>query len=211
MPTVTRIVQQKDQNRVNIYLDGKFAFGITLESLMHNSLSVGKELTSDQVALLKNQGDKDKVFGRVLRFITSRPHSEKEVNLWFKKKKVDDPDVIKSVFDRLKKLELVDDEKFARWWIEQRTVFRPKPKRVLKQELRMKGISDDIFDNAFEDTETTDDLEIAKKIVAKRWERLKALPKKEAKFKLMQFLAGRGFSYDTSCQAIDELEAKEYN
>lgn len=209
MPIVTRIVQQKDQNRVSVYLDGKFAFGITLESLMANGLKVSQELSSEQIDSLKNQSNKDKVFARVLQFVTSRPHSEKEVNLWFKKKKVDDPDVIKSVFDRLKKLELVDDEKFAKWWIEQRTVFRPKPKRVLKQELRMKGISDDTFENAFENTETVDDLAIAKKLAEKRWQRLKALPKKERKLKLLQFLAGRGFSYDVAKDAIDELEAKE--
>lgn len=208
MATITRIVQQKDQKRVNIYLDGKFAFGLTLESLMSNSLKVGQELSSEEVGILKNQSDKDKVFARVLRFVTSRPHSEKEVNLWFKKKKVDDQDVIKSVFDRLKKLELVDDEKFAKWWIEQRNTFRPKPRRVLKQELRMKGISDDIFENAYAEVETIGDLVIAKKLAEKRWQRLKSLPQKEAKQKLMQFLAMRGFSWDIVRGVIDQILQK---
>lgn len=212
MPQITRIVQQKDQNRVNVYLDGKFAFGITLESLLQNSLSVGKELTKEQIDSLKEQSSQDKIFARALRFVTSRPHSEKEIRLWFRRKKLDkDTGLQEKVLDRLKKLGLVNDLAFAKWWIEQRTTFRPKPERVMKQELRMKGIKDEIIEEALEDTETDTDIEIAKKLALKRWERLKTLPGNVAKQKLLQFLAGRGFSYDVARDAIDELEAKEYN
>lgn len=208
MPQITRIVQQKDQNRVSVYLDGKFAFGITLESLLQNNLSVGKELTKEQIDSLKEQSSQDKVFARAIRYVTSRPHSEREIKLWLKKKKIEES-LQGETLQRLKKLGLVDDLAFAKWWIEQRTVFRPKPKRVLKQELRIKGITDDVFENAFTDTETVDDLEIAKKLALKRWERLKTLPGNVAKQKLLQFLAGRGFSYDVARDAIDELDKKE--
>lgn len=208
MHHISRIVQQKDQNRVSVYIDGKFAFGLTLESLLQNNLTVGKTLTKEEVSALKNQSDQDKVYARALRFVTSRPHSEKEIKLWFKRKKIEEA-LQGETLKRLEKLGLVDDLAFAKWWIEQRTVFRPKPKRVLRQELRVKGITDDIFESAFEDTETETDAQIAKKIAAKRLERLKGLPRREAKQKLLQFLAGRGFSYSAASQAIDELENDE--
>lgn len=207
MPKITHIIQQKDKDRANIYLDGKFAFGITLESLLQNHLKVGQELSDEHLSVLKSQSGQDKIFVQALRFVVSRPHSEREVNLWFKRKKVS-PEQSKGAFARLKKLGLVDDEKFASWWIEQRTVFRPKPKQVLRQELRARGITDEVFENAFVDTETISDLEIAKKITEKRWQRLKVLPKKAAKQKLLQYLAGRGFSYEVARQAIDEVEGK---
>lgn len=209
MPQITRITQQKDQNRANIYLDGKFAFGVTLESLLQHGLKVNQELNTELIQELKKEDSEAKVYNHALAYATLRPRSEKEIKLWFRRKKIEDPKLIEQVFNRLKKLNLVDDLAFAKWWVEQRTVFRPKPKRVLKQELRAKGVSDDIFESAFEETETIDDLEIAKKIAAKRWERVKKLPEKEAKQKLMQFLARRGFSYDTIRQAIDEIVKKE--
>ncbi|OGY12047.1 MAG: hypothetical protein A3A58_01355 [Candidatus Blackburnbacteria bacterium RIFCSPLOWO2_01_FULL_41_27] len=204
MPQITRIVQQKDQNRVSVYLDGKFAFGVTLESLLQNNLSVGKELTKEQVASLINQSGQDKVFSRVLRFVTSRPHSEKEIKLWFKKKKVDE--VVQGVvLNRLTKLGLVDDLAFAKWWIETRTVFRPKPQKILKYELRIKGIKDEITEEALGQTETQTDLEIAIRVAEKRWPRLKALPEKEARKKLAEFLARRGFSWGTIKEVADKL------
>ncbi|TSC90125.1 MAG: regulatory protein [Microgenomates group bacterium Gr01-1014_5] len=196
MPQITRIVQQKDQNRVSVYLDGKFAFGVTLESLLSNHLKVGQELSGGQIDTLKEQSNQDKVFTRVLRFVTSRPHSEREIKLWFKKKKVDE--VVQGVaLNRLTKLGLVDDLAFAKWWIEQRTVFRPKPQKILKYELRIKGIRDEIIEEALGQTETQTDLEIAIRVAEKRWPRLRALPEKEARKKLAEFLARRGFSWET--------------
>ncbi len=204
MPIVTRIVQQKDQNRVSVYLDGKFAFGVTLESLLSNHLKVGQELSGGQIDTLKEQSNQDKVFTRVLRFVTSRPHSEREIKLWFKKKKVDE--VVQGVaLNRLTKLGLVDDLAFAKWWIEQRNTFRPKPIRVLKMELRQKGVSSDVIEEALGGSESPSELETARKVVAKKAERFLKMPYEERKKRLSNFLAMRGFSWEVIKKIVDEL------
>lgn len=79
------------------------------------------------------------IYDKLLRFASLRPRSKKEFEFWFRKHKVDKK-LQKGLFNRLKRLDFLNDKKFATWWVEQRNAFRPKPKRVLNQELRIKGI-----------------------------------------------------------------------
>jgi len=203
MPLITRIVQQKDQNRANIYLDGKFAFGITLEALLKNDLHVNKELSFQCIDTLKKEDEQAKVYYRALDYATRRPHSEWEIKQWFKRKKIGESEQGLALF-RLKKLNLVNDEEFAKWWVEQRTAFRPKSKRALKAELSQKGVKRDIIEEVLSESEVPEE-EIAKKIAEKRLSRLKGLPIRDQKKKLTEFLSRRGFSWDIIKEVINQV------
>lgn len=203
MTTITRIVQQKDQNRANIYLDGKFAFGITLEALLSHSLHTSKELTQNEIAKLKDEDGQAKITNRAIEFAIRRPRSEKEIKLWFKRKKVEES-VQGVALNKLKKLGLVDDLNFAKWWIEQRNTFRPKPQKVIKLELRQKGVEKSIIEEALEGSEEVDELETARKVIARKIERYQKMPYDESRKKLSNFLAMRGFSWEIIRQIVDE-------
>ncbi len=212
MPQITRIVQQKkDKERVNIYLDGKYAFPTTLESVLTNSLKVGKELSLQQINDLKNEGDAAKVYNKALNYMMSRPHSERELKMWYRRKKLDkdtDKELLEKTTEKLRRLGLVDDLAFAKWWVEQRATFRPKGKNALKAELAQKGISREIVDEVLSDTDKDTEKEMAKKLAEKRISRLQSLEPKDQKRKLLEFLGRRGFSYDIARAAIDELAEK---
>lgn len=207
MPLITRIVQQKDINRANIYLDGKFAFGITLEALLKHNLHVNKELTLRSIDILKEEDTQVKVTNRTIEFAMRRPRSQKEIKLWFKRKKVEEA-VQGVALNKLMSLGLVNDLEFARWWIEQRNTFRPKPERILKYELRMKGVKDEIIEEALEESEGLDELEVARKVMAGKIERYQKLPYEEGKKKLSNFLAMRGFSWEVIHQIVEECLEK---
>lgn len=207
MPTITRIVQQKDQNRANIYLDGKFAFGITLEALLSHSLNVNKELSTKEINELKKEDERAKIYYRSLDFATRRPRSEWELKQWFRRKKVEDIEVIEWVIKKLQKLNLVNDLEFAKWWVEQRTAFRPKSKRALKAELAQKGIKREIVEEVLSESEVPEE-EIALKIAEKRLARIKSLPYLDQKKKLTEFLGRRGFGWDIIKPIIDQLLRK---
>lgn len=209
MPIITRLAQQKkDHERVNLYLDGKFAFGITLESVLQKSLKSGQELSLEQVENLKSDGDYAKILNKVLNFATIRPHSEREIMLWFRRKKIEDENVIQKVSDKLRYLNLINDLEFAKWWVEQRSAFRPKPIRVLKLELRQKGISTDTIEEALSCTETQNEVETARRVIAKKLDRYNKMPYEEGKKRLSNFLAMRGFSWDTIKEIINELYSR---
>ncbi|MEK7521692.1 MAG: regulatory protein RecX [Patescibacteria group bacterium] len=201
MPIVTRLSQQKKNNRVNVYLDGKFAFGVTLESALENHLKVGKELSQGKIETLRGKDFKDKIFAKLLSFASRRPHSQKEISLWFKKKNVPE-ELYVDLFNRLKNIGLLNDEEFARWWVEQRVHFRSSPKKMLKLELRGKGISDEITEKVLGESETTPDIELARKVLVKRFGKIPELVNLKEKKRVYDFLLRRGFSYDTIKQVL---------
>src|SRR3972149_7031176 len=143
MPTITSIKPQKNGKRVNVYIDFKFGFGLDLQTYLKEGLKVEQELSVKQIETIVKQGEFQSTYDKMLRFATLRPRSEKEYNDWLFKHKVHES-LKEELFNRLKRLELLDDKKFARWWVEQRQSFRPKSKRILNQELRIKGVRQDV-------------------------------------------------------------------
>lgn len=146
----------------------------------------------------------DKFFNGSLRFLSYRPRSEKEVrdNLVKKKAPVE---IIETIIERLKEHKFIDDKEFASWFVEQRTAAKPKAARIIKMELKQKGISEEIIDDL---PLVIDDLVNAKKLLDKKFARYKDLERDEIYKKLGSFLARRGFDWDTIKKAIDETFTK---
>lgn len=204
MPKITSIKLQKDKSRVNIYLDGKFGFGLDLENFVKFGLKVEQELSSRQILEIIEKSEHQKVLDRLLNFVSLRPKSEEEIKSWFRRKKVPE-DMQPSLFNTLKRLELVDDYKFARWWVEQRNTFRPKGRKALNFELLKKGVSKEIIGKVLEEVGPNEKrvaLDLLKKR-ARKWERLE---KKDTKKKMYELLTRQGFSWEVVQNAV-----REYN
>ena len=194
MPVITSIKQQKNKNRVNVYLDDKFGFGIDLDNFVVLGLKVNQELSEKEVEEIVRKAEFQKILDQLLRFATLRPRSEKEIESYFKRKKIHislQPDLLK----RLKKLKLLDDEEFARWWVDQRIQFKSKSKRVIKQELLQKGINKNVIEDVLGETKI-DEEKMAKKLLEKKSYKWKNLPPREARLKMSQYLAGKGFDWN---------------
>ncbi len=194
MPTITSIKQQKNKNRVNVYLDDEFGFGIDLDNFVLLHLKIDQALTEKEVEEIVKKAEYQKTLDKLLRFAMVRPRSEKEVRDYFRRKKVHES-MHEKLFEKLKHLELLDDAKFAKWWVEQRANFKPKPKRILNQELRIKGIDKGIIDEIME-TEIVDEEKMAKELLNKKAYKWESLGSQEAKQKMSQYLVGKGFSWD---------------
>jgi regulatory protein len=149
---------------------------------------------------------------RALRFLSFRPRSEKEINDYLKKKQIDSI-TSQKVISKLKESNFLNDVEFAKWWVEQRTLIKPRAWRIIKIELKQKGISSEIIEelNINSDPEEINDLSMAVKLAQKRLSRYKNLPRQEIYQKLGRFLISKGFSYDTVKRSIDEVFSKEYN
>lgn len=149
---------------------------------------------------------------RALRFLSFRPRSEKEINDYLKKKQVNSI-TSQKVISRLKENKFLNDEEFARWWAEQRTLIKPRAWRIIKIELKQKGISKEIIEELEQNAESKlqNDLEMAIKLAQKRLPRYKNLSKQEIYQKLGAFLASKGFDWEIVKISIDEVFSKEYN
>lgn len=194
MSVITSIKQQKNKNRVNVYLDDKFGFGIDLDNFVLLHLKVNQELTGPEVEEIVKKAEFQKTLDKLLKFAMVRPRSEKEVMDYFRRKKVHES-LWEGLLEKLRHFELLDDLKFAKWWVEQRGNFKPKPKRILKIELTQKGIVREIIDEVLGETKV-DEEKMARDILARKAYKWKNLEPRLAKQKMSQYLAGKGFSWE---------------
>ena len=201
MPEITSIKPQKNGKRVNIYLDDKFGFGIDLENYVVLGLKKGKTYSQEEIESIIKKAQFQKTLDKLLRFATLRPRSEREIKNWLKKKKIHES-LNDELFKRLEHLELMDDEKFTKWWIDQRLSFKPRGKRALKYELFQKGIKKEIIERILNESKI-DENKIAKELLEKnayKWEKYKGYKEKQKK---SQFLVRKGISWDSIKKLIN--------
>lgn len=198
MPVITKMqIQKNNQERVNLFLDGEYAFALGLERAQ--TLAGGQELTAAQVESLRAEGDADLAYQRSLRYLARRPHSRQEMVDYLTRHGHDEATVAETVA-RLEERRYVDDEAFAAYWVEQRNRFRPRGAQALRYELRRKGIEKEEIESALEEQDED----------AAAWDAL--APKLARGFgderqvyfqRGMSFLARRGFRYDVARRAIE--------
>jgi regulatory protein len=201
MQTITSVKHQKNKRRVNIYLDGKFGFGLDLENFVKLKLKIEQQLSEDDIKKIVKEAEFAKTYEKLLKFAMLRPRSVKEVNDWLHRKKVHES-IHNRLFDKLNHLDLIGDEKFSKWWIGQRLQFKNKSRRELIQELRTKGISGEIIGEVLSES-GLDEVKSARKLIAKNKYKWEHLPPVEAKRKKSEYLARKGFVWDTVKQAVD--------
>jgi regulatory protein len=182
-------LQKRNKNRVSIYLDGEYAFG--LAKIVAAWLKVGQELTDEKINQLKEQDAIEVALQSAIKYLSFRPRSEDEVRKNLKKKNFQDH-VINEIVERLQRGGLVDDQKFAELWIENRSEFRPRSSRVLRIELRQKGIPFKIIDTIIS---KIDEDHLAYQAATKQARKYRGLEWQDFRKKMYGFLARRGFDY----------------
>jgi len=196
MATITAIKQQKrNPQRVNLYLDGEFAF--PLAKIVAAWLKVGQELSPEKIEALQGDDAVEKAFQRALNFISYRPRSTAEVRRNLHKHKVPE-DVSQQIIDRLKRDGLLDDADFARRWVADRNELHPRGVYLLRMELRQKGIADAIIEQSLTGL---DEEELARRAAEKKARQLAALEWQEFRKKCSAFLARKGFGYEIAADA----------
>ncbi len=195
---ITALKRQKhNQDRVNVYLDGEFAFGLAeIEAV---SLRIGEWLSDQRIAELKAGDALEKAHAKALNYLSYRPRSAGELRYYLRDKDFDD-ETIDLVLERLREAGLVDDLEFARYWIDNRLRFRPRSAWALRQELQQKFVGRQIIEEALEDFDQAEALQNALQRHARR---LQHLPSETFKKRLMQRLARRGFSYGAIRDALE--------
>jgi regulatory protein len=186
--------QVKTAGRFSIFVDNKYAFSLSDTALLERRLYIGQEIDDKELKELKQASDDDKAFGLALRYAGMRPHSEWEIRSYLQRKKIT-PDLADKILNKLTDLNLVDDEAFARSWVESRRLLRPTSKRKLQQELHAKRVGDEAINQALAEDEA-DEKEVLRAMIAKKRARY---PDDQ---KLMQYLARQGFKYDDIKSAL---------
>jgi regulatory protein len=200
MKKITAIeVQKRTPNRVNIHLDGEFAFG--LSRIVAAWLRVGQELSEEKIEQLQAEEARERAFQQAMLFLSYRDRSESEIRQNLRKHEIPEP-VIEQTLERLRQDGLANDQQFARTWVENRNAFRPRSRRMMAMELRQKGLDEEAISSA---TESMDDEALAYEAAQKKVSRLKNLEWSEFRKKLSDFLGRRGFSYSVIAPVVARI------
>lgn len=208
-------VQARNLERVNISIDGKYRFSLDIAQVTDLGVKKGREVSEEELAELENESQFGKLYARALEYALMRPRSVRELRDYLyrktrvtryrtrqgevKEKEGYSPALSERVLEKLRQKKHVNDEKFARWWIESRNQTKGTSLRKLRAELMAKGVHATIIDEVVAESQRSDDDEIMKIISKKR-----ARYSDEQKF--IQYLARQGFGYDDIKQALSRNE-----
>ena len=217
MPRITSIEpQKKRKNRFNIFLDEQFAFAADETVLSKYKLKIGQQLNHSQVERLIKENELGKLIDQSLRFLSYRPRSEKEVVDYLigkisKKENIKyfqakESSLIKQVILKLKRYKYLDDLEFANWLVRSRIRSKPQGLSLVKFDLKKKGIDSDIINSII--AKYPNQTILAKRAIEKRLANWQKLPKGDFKKKIYQYLANRGFNFETIGEVFANLEKK---
>jgi regulatory protein len=193
--------QKRNPERVNVYIDGAFAMG--LPALEAARLKVGQHLSAEDIERLVELDGQERAYDRVLNFLSYRQRSVAEVRRYLRQKEVE-PTCGEAIIERLCRQGLLDDETFARWWVDNRSEFSPRGSFAIRQELRAKGVTDAVI-GAVLATSGVGEEDALGVLARKRAVRLANEDGPSFRRKLTAFLVRRGFSFDQVLPLVETL------
>ncbi len=193
-------LQAKNPNRVNVAINGRFAFGLEIWQVAELKIKAGQVVDAELRQELEQASQFGKLYVKAVNKTFARPHSVRQIELYLQqqlyKLQLKQPTMIKQITDRMQANNYLDDQRFANWWVENRNLKKGISQKKLRLELIKAGVAAEIIDQAMA-SGGRDDLTELKKVIAKKAHRY------DDQAKLVRYLQGRGFNYS---DIISELE-----
>ncbi len=207
----------RDQNRVNIFLDGHYVFSLDITQVVEFDVKVGQKISPERLTELRKASEFGKLYQRTLEWAMTRPHSVRETKNYLRRRQLKrkqlnrqrardekkplaeiDDEVAELVINRLIEKKFLNDQKFAEYYVENRYLRKGISHKRLRMELIQKGVKDDIIADAMEKIPRDEDDEIRKVIAKKR--------KKYDDFQLVGYLVRQGFNFQRAKDAVAEYD-----
>lgn len=203
---ITKLVtQERNTERVNMFLDNKFACGLSLNTVAKFNLFVGKELDDEEFNKILHDDLTERIFNRAVTYISRAIKSEKQIrvyltNLLYKKKgvwfdslsKELGNEIVDFVIEKLKSYSYIDDKEFAEQFVLSRVKNKPRGKYIIVSELISKGINKDLAEQTVDEL-IKDEYDILKRVFQKKYGESKLLKEDRKK---IDFLLRKGFDWD---------------
>ena len=199
-------IQKKNRRRRSVYLDGEYAFGIHQDVLLESGFGIGDFLTEHEITAVRvaeqTKGAKDKA----LRLLSVRGRSEHEMRKRLIEANIDNT-VIENVIENLLRIGLLNDKEFALSFARSQVATKPCGELLLRQELRKKGISDELINCAVEEAyKEKSQTDLAHFLAIKKKRQFQSLEEIKAKKRTSDYLLRRGFSWDIVSTILDNWQ-----
>ena len=193
--------QARRKDRRSISIDGTFALALNDAQTLEFGLFVGREVSQEEVEQWRAADLFQQTLDHALNFLTFRPRSREEVRRNLYGRKVS-PELIDKVLAKLEEMQVLSDQQFAEFWVENREQFNPRGARALSAELRQKGVDRETIDATVAPER---DEERALAAAQKKLRGLMNADYQTFRKQLGGFLLRRGFSYGVSSGVVRQL------
>jgi regulatory protein len=201
MNEITAITPQvKDKTRCNVYIDGRFCCGLTLATAIKNRLKVGDVISPERLSTVQFESEKDTALDKALTHVSATRKTEKQVREFLEKKGYLSA-VIEYVLEKMRGYNFLNDEEYAEAYVA--SVGKKKGVRLIKMELKNKGLTDEDIDGAIENMSESAQEEGASSVLEK-YMRGKTVDR-ETLYKAFRYLLGKGFTYEVAKSAISRF------
>lgn len=204
MPKITDIqVQKNNKTRANVYIDGEFAMGLEMLTVMKLGLKIGREVSEQTLEEAAFDSEKSVAFTKAIDYLSRAMKTRRQMRDYLLGKGYSQK-IVNYVLDRLQEYRYVDDEAYAKLYVEQNSA--SKGERRIRQELQIRGVARDVIDRyCVIPAESSD---TAAKMLADKYMRGKARDAKTAQ-KLQRYLLSRGYDFDTVNRLVRAYAANE--
>ncbi len=202
MGKITVLKEGKGRNkRINVFLDGRFAFSLEADVLIAQRLKVGQELSAGDIEKLTRTDEHQRAMNAATRLLGYRPRSEAEMRERLLRRGFE-AETVDAVMVKLKEQKLVDDVAFVEFWKENRDSFRPRSRRMTQLELRRKGVDSKVIAGVISGI---DDNENAYRAALPKARQLKAMDYETFRRRLGEYLRRRGFGYGVASKTVEKM------
>ena len=201
---VTKLSSQiKNPDRINIFLNNKYEFSLDISQVIDLAVKTPNIYSDEEVVVLRREGEFSKYYTKAMVYSLARPRSTREISDYLyrqtrtktylvkgeRRERIGmAPELSQRIINKLIEKKYLNDENFARYWVENRNLKKGISERTLKQELLKKGVSQEIVNTVIENSERNDEEEL-KKVIAKRRHRY------ESDDKFIKYLMSKGYQY----------------
>ena len=205
----------RDPQRINLFVDGKFACSLDVAQVVELGVKVGQILTAERLAELKQASEFGKVYQRALEWALARPRSVRETQDYLRQRQMRrkqlnrrreqeekrplaeiNETTMRLVVERLMERGYVDDRKFAEFMVESRQGRKGVSERKLRLELQRKGVGSELIEQVLA-TRPHDERAEIQRIIQKKGRRYDTP-------KLISYLVRQGFDYETVRSVVGE-------
>lgn len=205
------MVQKKHPDRISVFLDGAFAFGIHQELVLEFSLKKGRNLSVPEQRQIIQKDCIHRAKAKALHYLSYRARSEEEVRRKLQRSGFDET-VCGQVLIRLRELGYINDADYALTYARGRFEYGNYGPNRIRYDLKKRGVNDQNIEEALAAVFRDEDglVNKVREQAAKRWVHLARegdLYKRRRK--LFDFLFRRGFPYDVIREAVEEIAGSD--
>ncbi len=198
--------QKKDENRSSVYIDNEFAFGASNVDILFYKLKINEEISQEKLDLILENLVYVKARDKAFKFLGFKARTQKELYNKLLEKEFSE-EVSQKIVEEMKSYKYIDDEVYAQNFLKEKMNYKGIGTSRIKFELSQKGISREIIDGLFDESQYYEEqLEKVKELIETKTRRidLENITDKEKK-KVYDFLLRRGYNYNIINEAFKEI------